>query len=180
MNEEKQFDDTPPGEETSEEPWSQQQPQQQQPQQPQPQQQPPQGPPPHQQFGPRRDTPVLSKNALMAILMISLLLTAIGGLWIAISGVPPYEAVDPDEDIEDRQDAREEYQESMLFAQTVAGIITWLGLLIGAMVSIFGAFGDTALSEEEQRYMLLLVGFFVIGLVLFFNHYAYMIVGGMV
>ncbi len=172
MNEGGQIGEGQPGDDTGQQEWSQQPQQQQQQQQP-PQQQ--QQFPQQQRVPQRMDTGGIGKKAIMAILMISMLLIAIGGVWLAFSGVPPYEAVDPDEDPEDRSDARDDYNEGMLLAQTFAGVITWLGLLIGAMISVYGALGDTELSEEEQKAMLIFAGFFVVGLVLFFNHYSYMI-----
>jgi len=133
----------------------------------------------------------LGKTPIMVLLMVSMLLIAVAGIWTAFAGVPSYELFeDPTEDIDrDDYDSNEDYQEAredameewrddqedfdrgLLRAHKFAGILGFIGLLIGGATSLYAGFGKTELSDKEKTAMLIVAGLFILGIVILINHY---------
>lgn len=158
--------------------WSQEEPQQQpqNQQQPQQQQQPQEGQQQsnrQQQQKPqyyhpgRPQSPIFGKKAIMTLLVISMLLVAIGSVWLSIYTVPDYKKYS-----ESKPGYRKGFRDWAYFSQTIAGILATIGAVLGSILSIYSGLISDTFEEEQKKGMLILAGFFFLGLVLVFNHFS--------
>ncbi|MFO7791355.1 MAG: hypothetical protein R6W73_00030 [Candidatus Saliniplasma sp.] len=125
----------------------------------------------------------LGKTPIMVLLMVSMLLIAVAGVWTVFSGVPNYDIVEDldrddyetEEDYEDareqQEEDREDFQEGQLRAHKYAGMLAFIGLILGGIISLYAGLGETELSDKEKTAMLVVAGLFIIGMMLLFNHY---------
>ncbi len=152
--------------------WGQEPPQQQQPPQ-QPQQEQPQSQRGQQQQAPQYyhpgqpRKPMLGKKQIMALLVVSMILVAIGSVWLSIYTVPDYDKIR-----ENKPGYRKGFMDWAYLSQTIAGILTTFGAVLGGILSIYSGLMSDAFEEEQKKGLLILAGFFFVGLVLVFNHFS--------
>lgn len=122
--------------------------------------------------------PILGKKSIMAILVVSMLLIAISAIWLSIATVPDYDKINAD-DREKRSDNREDFQKGTYTAQTVAGILATIGTVLGGIISLYAGLISKVFEDEQKKAMIILAGFFLLGLVFVVNHFPWTF-GGLV
>ncbi len=122
-----------------------------------------------QDYGPamRQRSTGIGKKPILGLLVVSILLIAIGGIWLSIASVPNYDKLNS----QDSSDYQEKYTRGLYSAQTFAGILASIGCVLGSVISLYGGMMSSMFSEDQKKAMLILAGIFALGLVLVINHY---------
>ena len=116
--------------------------------------------------------PILGKKPIMVILIVSMLLIAISAIWLSLATVPNYDKLTTS-DQEEAENYREDFQKGTYTAQKVAGILSTIGAIMGGIISLYGGLISKEFDEEQRKALLILAGFFLLGLVLIVNHYSW-------